>query len=108
MERPNVGAKAGAPHLELVSPLRPIFGKRQDLDARFGDHDRVLELGGETSVLRADRPAVALGKKRLLAAGVDHRLDRKADAGLELVTASFRGGVMRDGRRLMVLSAHPV
>src|SRR5687768_5170142 len=102
------GERAARGGLELFSPLRAVLAQRENLDARLGDHHRVLELGRQPPVVGADGPAVALAEHGLLAAGVDHRLDCEADAGLHADAARLGRGIVGHGRRLMELPAHSV
>ena len=71
-----------------------------------GDRDRVLEVGGEGVVGGCDGPAVGLHVD-VAVAEREHRLDRQADAGLELGAARARA-VVRDLRVLVHLRADAV
>src|SRR6185312_4304559 len=68
----------------------------EDLGTVLGDGDGVLEMGREGAVRGAHGPAVSLDV-HVPAPEREHRLDREADAGLEL-GATRAGAVVRDLR----------
>ena len=63
--------------------MQPGGGVGEDLAARGGDADHVLELGGEGAVAGHGGPAV-VEHLHLRAAGIHHRLDGEEHAFLEL------------------------
>jgi hypothetical protein len=78
----------------------------EDERAAGGDHDRVLELGDEAAVGRAQRPAV-VALDRMGGAGREERLDGQHEALPQhgLVVGVLDAG---DARRLVQVAADPV
>src|SRR6185437_13087169 len=77
-------------------PVQPARRDREDLAARLGDTDSMLELGRERAVAGDRRPAIGQDL-HMRFAEIDHRLDGEQHAGLEL--EPFAGfAVMQDVR----------
>src|SRR4029079_7551201 len=64
-------------------PVQPARRDREDLAARLGDTDSMLELGRERAVAGDRRPAIGQDL-HMRFAEIDHRLDGEQHAGLEL------------------------
>src|SRR3954454_22744153 len=101
--RPDPGALALSSRRGEADGLVP---RGEDPRAAGGDGDRELEVGGQRPVLGVDRPAV-VAHADLVAARVDHRLDREAHARLE--QRALAGiAVVGDLRLLVHLAADAV